>query len=137
MLQQALDLTDPMSGFLRKAKFVILDRDPVFTKEFKGRLRDEGVKVVTLPARSPNLNAFAERFLRSVRSECLSKVIPLSEKHLWPLCREYVRHYNSERPHQGIGNRIIDPEVSANDAGPIQCRERLGGLLRFHHPEAA
>jgi len=130
-------LTDPIDGFLREERYLILDRDPVFTKDVRDMLGGSGTKVVRLPARSPNLNAFAERFIGSIRRECLSRVIPLGRHHLWTLVTEYARHYQHERPHQGVGNRLLEPQVAANGVGPIQCQERLGGLLRFYCREAA
>ncbi len=137
MYQRVLDWTDPINGFLRDAKYLILDRDPIFSKEVKGRIKDEGVKVITLPAKSPNLNSVAERFVLSVKSECLSKFIPLSEAHLRHAVTEFISHYHEERPHQGLGNRLIEPAVAANVDGSIKCRERLGGLLKFYHRDAA
>lgn len=134
---KVLDLTDPNDGFLRHAKYLILDRDPIFSKEVKRRLKDEGVAVVTLPAKSPNLNSHAERFVLSIKSECLSRIIPLGERHLRVAVKEFIRHYHTERAHQGIGNRLIEPTVAANGNGPIRCRERLGGLLRFYYRNAA
>jgi putative transposase len=137
MNQRVLDLTDPGDGFLRGAEYLILDRDPVFSKEVKRRLKDEGVKVLTLPAKSPNLNAFAERFVLSIKSECLSKIIPLGERHLRRCVQEFIRHYHEERPHQGLGNTLLEPGTAANGTAPIRCRERLGGVLRFYHRDAA
>jgi transposase InsO family protein len=92
---------------------------------------------VKLPSRSPNLNAYAERFVRSIRSEFLAQVIPIGEAHLRRAVREYVEHYHGERNHQGIGNRLIDPPVGeSRRVGSIECRERLGGLLRFYRRAA-
>ncbi|MCH9683052.1 MAG: transposase [Deltaproteobacteria bacterium] len=125
-------LTDAFDGFLLGIKYLILDRDPVFTKGVRQMLGEEGVKVVRLPARSPNLNAFAERFVGSVRRECLSKVIPLGERHLRRILLEYIAHYHTERPHQGVGNRLLEPVATANGVGPILCTERLGGVLKFY-----
>ncbi|MCP5069395.1 MAG: transposase [bacterium] len=136
MNQRVLDLTDPVDGFLRGAEHLILDRDPIFSKEVKGRLEDEGVKVVTLPAKSPNLNAHAERFVLSIKSECLSKIIPLGERHLRHCVQVFIRHYHEERPHQGLGNRLLEPTAAANGNGPVRCRESLGGVLRFYHRDA-
>jgi transposase InsO family protein len=82
----------------------------LFTRAFRTILADSGVDSVRLPSRSPNLNAYAERFVRSVRDDCLSKVIPLGEKHLRELLREYGAHYHGERNHQGIANALIDSE---------------------------
>lgn len=95
------------------------------------------VTVVRLPPRSPNLNAFAERFVQSIRRECLSKIIPLGEGHLRRTIHAFGEHYHEERNHQGLGNRLIDPSVAANSAGPIRRRTRVGGLLSFYHREAA
>ncbi len=136
--QIARNLTDPVDGFLRKHRFLIHDRDPLFTKNFAAILRDAGVNVVRLPAHSPNLNAFAERFVGSIRRECLDHIIPLGEAHLRLVVRQYVEHYNAERPHQGLNNKLIDPApCPVNDNGSLQCRRRLGGLLNFYHRGAA
>jgi len=137
MKQQVLDLTNPVDGFLWDAKYLILDRDPICSKDVKGRLEDEGVKVVTLPAKSPNLNAYAERFVLSIKSG-LSKIIPLGERHLRHCVQEFSRQYHQERPRQGLGNRLIEPAAAANgDGGRVGCRERLSGVLRFYHRHAA
>jgi len=91
-----------------------------------------------LPARSPNLNAFAERWVRSVKEECLSKVILFGERSLRRALREYVEHFHTERNHQGKGNVLLFPRgTNIRRDGPVQCRERLGGLLRYYHQEAA
>jgi transposase InsO family protein len=119
-------------AFLRKHCYLIHDRDPLSI------LRDAGLKVVKLPPSSPNLNAFAERFVGSIRRECLDHIIPLGERHLRTVVREYVTHYNAERHHQGLGNRLIEHVLlPENDNGSIQCRQRLGGLLKFYHRGAA
>ena len=90
-----------------------------------------------LSSRSANPNAYAERFVRSIKSECLAQVIPIGEGHLRRMVREYVEHYHGERNHQGIGNRLIDPTVGElRSVGSIECRERLGGLLRFYRRAA-
>ena len=94
--------------------------------------------MVRLPARSPNLNAFAERFVRSVKPECLPRVIPLGERHLRHMLTQYVEHYHKERNHQGIGNQPIEPLPANTNAGDgvVRRRERLGGALR-HDDRAA
>jgi putative transposase len=115
--QVARSLTDPIDGFLRRARYLIHDRDPLFTRRFAEILKASGVSALRLPARSPNLNAFAERFVRSVRQECLRKVIPLGERHLREVVAEYVEHYNGERNHQGLGNRLITPQLLARAGG--------------------
>jgi transposase InsO family protein len=136
MAQIARNLTDPVHGFLSGARYLILDRDPPFTAQFQSILAAAGVKVVKLPAKSPNLNAYAERFVRSIRAECLRRVIPLGEKHLRQIVTEYVRHYHHERNHQGLGNELIDAQP-ANALGPVKCRERLGATLRYYYRDAA
>jgi transposase InsO family protein len=101
-------------------------------------LADTGVESVRLPSRSPNLNAYAERFVRSVRDDCLSKVIPLGEKHLRELLREYGAHYHGERNHQGIANTLIDPSNDTSTlTGRVVRRQRIGGMLNFYHRAAA
>jgi transposase InsO family protein len=96
------------------------------------------VKAVRLPARRPNLNAFAERFVLSIRSECLDRIVPLGEAHLRRAVCEYVAHYHHERTHQGLGNALIDGNLQvAAGEGDVSRRERLGGLLSFYHREAA
>ncbi len=136
MAQVARNLVDNVDGFLKGHTHLILDRDPLFTAHFRGILSDRGVDPLRLPARSPNLNAFAERFVLSIKSECLNRIVPLSERHLRYVVREFTKHYHLERNHQGIGNRLIVPPVSeapANANAPIRCRERVGGLLKHYY----
>jgi len=109
MQQIGRNLTDPFSGFLRVARLLIHDRDPLFTRDFRRLLQDSGVEPIRLPAKSPNLNAHAERFIRSIRQECLNRTIPLGERHLRQLVHEYVAHYNAERNHQGIRKSRAKP----------------------------
>jgi hypothetical protein len=91
-----------------------------------------------LPAHSPNLNAYAERWVRSVKEECLSKVILLGERSLRRALGEYVDHYHAERNHQGKGNVLLFPgNRNIDRCRPVRCRERLGGLLHYYHQEAA
>jgi transposase InsO family protein len=119
-------------------RYLIMDRDPLFTRAFRTMLADSGVESVRLPSRSPNLNAYAERFVRSVRGECLSKVIPLGEKHLRELLREYGAHYHRERNHQGIANALIDPSNdNSTMTGRVVRSKRIGGLLNFYKRTAA
>jgi len=140
MMQVARNLTDAFDGFLRNAQLLILDRDPLFTAQFRRLLGDRGVKVCRLPRRSPNLNAFVERWVRSIRRECLDQIIPLGERHLQRAVSQYVIHYNRERVHQGLGHKRIDPERRL-DVGPSErrllCRVRLGGLLKYYYLESA
>jgi putative transposase len=137
MTQVARNLTDARDGFLRGIQYVIVDRDPLYTAPFRHLLRDSGVKPLRLPARSPHLNAFAERFVLSAKSECLDRIVPLGEWHLRAAVRAFVRHYHEERPHQGLGNERIAPTIISTRVGPVKCRERLGGVLKFYYREAA
>lgn len=141
MMQVARNLLDAEDGFLRDATHLIHDRDPLFTKAWRGLLRSEGVKSVRFPASSPNCNPYAERFVRTVRDECLRHFVIFGERHLRHLLREFIAHYNAERFHQGLGGQLVRPTMSAsNDNGAddgVACRSRLGGLLNFYHREAA
>jgi transposase InsO family protein len=137
MTQVARNLTDAEDGFLRGVHYLILDRDPLYTVAFRDLLRGHGVKSLLLPARSPNLNAFAERFVGSIKSECLDRIVPLGENHLRAAVRAFMTHYHEERPHQGLGNQLISPTTRLLGPGPVRCRERLGGVLRFYYREAA
>jgi transposase InsO family protein len=138
MQQMARNLTDVDDGFLLNSRYLIMDRDTKYTDAFRGHLDREGVKPVRCPARAPNCNAFAERFVRSIKDECLDRMILFGEASLRRALREYDLHYHTERNHQGVGNRLLEPlaTVSSIDE-PIHCRERLGGLLNFYYREAA
>jgi putative transposase len=128
MKQVARNLTDAVDGFLLEKKVMLMDRDPLFTAEFRSMLQGVGVKPVRLPSRSPNLNAFVERFVLSVKSECLDHIIPLGPAHLRWAVGEYVRHYNAERPHQGLLGALIEPVGgTGRGEGEVRCRERVGG----------
>jgi len=139
MKQIARNLTDAVDGFLIKTRTLILDRDPLYTRAFREILKTAGVKVVRLPARSPNLNAFAERFVQTVKSECLARVIPLGEQHLRHMLTQYVEHYHKQRNHQGLGNQLIEPLPANSNAieGAVRRRERLGGVLSYYYRAAA
>ena len=138
MKQIARNLTDVVDGFLEKTKYLIHDRDPLYTREFAEILASGGVRTVKLPARSPDLNAYAERFVRSIKEECLERMILLGEHHLRRAVREYVSHYHGERNHQGLDNQLIGSlREDTLTKGPVQRRERLGGMLSFYYREAA
>ncbi len=138
MLQQARNLTDSDDGFLKGKRILIHDRDPLFTKKFQSTLQSVGVRCLKMPKRSPNLNAYSESFVRTIKRECLDKMILFGEKHVRHVVNEFIDHYNKERPHQGLGNRLItEPEEPVPRDGPVLCRKRLGGLLRSYHREAA
>ena len=122
-------------GFLAGKKYLIHDRDPLYTAKFESILKAAEVEPVTLPPRSPNLNAHAERFVRSVKEERLGHLILFSEEQLRYVLTEYLKYYHHERIHQGI-NKIIEPQHKGNQ-GEIICVERLGGLLKSYHRKAA
>jgi hypothetical protein len=140
MKQVARNLTDPVDGFLRGAKYLIHDRDPLFSKAFIAVLKAGGVKSVKIPAQSPNCNPYAERFVKTIKYECLNQFVIFGERHLRHLIKEFVEHYMTERFHQGIGGQLIRNVGPTNDNGAdgkVACRSRLGGLLNYYHREAA
>jgi Homeodomain-like domain len=139
MMQVTRTLTMEEWRVLKPGQYLMHDRDPKFCAAFKQSLDDAGVKRLPLPATSPNLHAIAERWIRSVKEEALSKLILFGEPSLWYVLSEYVAHYHQERPHQGKGNVILFPTDHPNKRTdrPIRCRERLGGLLAYYDREAA
>jgi transposase InsO family protein len=139
MVQIARHVTMEDWGFLEPGQYLIHDRDGKYCPAFQQLIDDAGVKRVPLPPRSPNLNAYAERWVRSVKEETLSRFILFGEGALRHTLTEYVAHYHTERPHQGKGNAVLLPLPAqpTERAGPLRCRERLGGLLKYYHCAAA
>ena len=138
MMQIGRNLTDPVDGFLTDKKLLIIDRDSKYSAAFRSLLADAGVEPVRLPARSPDLNAYAERFVRSIKDECLNRMIFFGERSLRKATREFAAHYHRERNHQGLDNRLIEPDERAQSPYcALECVQRLGGLLRFYHRAAA
>ena len=138
MSQIARNLTDADDGVLAGKRYLIHDRDPLFTAEFLRTLDTTGVKSVKLPPRSPNLNAHAERFVRGIKESCLDRMIFFGEASLRTAIWNFVEHYHTERNHQGLSNRIICPEEGHLGAsGAIQRRQRLGGTLNYYYRAAA
>lgn len=136
--QLARNLTDAEGGFLSGKRPLIRDRDPLYTRAFDDVLKGAGVRSLKLPAQSPNLNAFAERWVGSIRSECLDRMIFTIEVSLRQAIEGYLAHYHQERPHQRLGNKHIESGSPRQKAGgPVRCRERLGGLLRHYHRDVA
>jgi putative transposase len=134
MSQVARNLSDAAEGFLVEKRYLIHDRDPLFTAEFLETLAASGVQSVKLPPRSPNLNAYAERFVRTIKESCLERMILFGEASLRKSIHEFVVHYHHERNHQGLGNRLIMEEgASAGSSGAIQRRQRLGGMLNYYY----
>ncbi|MFZ2145484.1 MAG: helix-turn-helix domain-containing protein [Xanthobacteraceae bacterium] len=138
MKQIARNVTMEGCGVLRDCRYLLHDRDAKYTESFRAIIASGRVEPLVLPARSPNLNAYSERWVRSVKEECLSKVVLFGEGSLRRALSEYVEHFHAEQNHQGKGNVLLFPR-SANTrrGGHVQCRERLGGLLRYYHQEAA
>src|SRR3982074_857543 len=138
MKQIARNVTMEDCSALRDCRYLLHDRDTKFTRSFRDILMSGRVEPLALPARSPNLNAYAERWVRSVKEECLSKVILFGERSLRRALSEYIDHFHAERNHQGKGNVLLFPRVTDRQhEGPVRCRERLGGLLRYYDREAA
>lgn len=132
----ARGLTDYETGFFRNIRYLIMDKDPLYTKAFREILKSSGINIVKLAPSTPYLNAYAERFVQSIKSECLDHLILIGEKSLHRAVSQFLEHYHEERPHQGLGNNLIEfPEQPLNPDkhGLIQTRERLGGLLKLYH----
>ena len=128
MMQVGRNLTSMPDGLLSGKRFLIMDRDGKYSEDFRDLLEKSGVDIVRLPPRSPNLNAYAERFVLSIKQECLERMIFFSEKSLRRAVSAYVAHYHKERNHQGLENQLIEPEVhSCEQNGKVRCRDRLGG----------
>jgi transposase InsO family protein len=139
MGQIARNVTMADWGVLTSGHYLLHDRDGKYCPVFQRIIDDAGVTRVLLPPRSPNLNAYAERWVRSVKEECLARIILFGERALRHTLKEYLMHFHQERPHQGKGNVVLMPvrgHVTTHD-GPIRCRERLGGLLRYYDRDAA
>jgi len=138
MSQIARNLTDAEQGILTGRRYLIHDRDPLFTAEFLDIIGDAGVESVRLPPRSPNLNAYAERFVRSIKESCLDRLILFGEDSLRTAIQNFVAHYHSERNHQGLANQLISPEPGhLGNAGAVQRRQRMGGMLNYYYRAAA
>ncbi len=128
---------NPIDGFLTDMRFLIRDNDGKFSGGFDGILQDEGIDIVRTPYRAPNANAYAKRFVRTIKYECVNRMIFFGVASLRRAQSEFLAHYNRERNHQGIGNRIIDPGAEVGAAsGHIACRERLRGMLRYYRRAA-
>jgi transposase InsO family protein len=130
---------DRSHGWLPFGKrYLIHDRDTKLLHGFDRRLRASQVEPVVLPPRSPNLNAYCERFVRSIKEEALQQMIMIGEASLRSVIQSYLAHYHHERNHQGLGNQLIVAEPGMeHQCGLVLRRERLGGLLSYYHREAA
>jgi putative transposase len=135
--QQARNLS--FTGLFDRMRFLIHDRDSKFAAAFDEVFRSEGIKVIHTPIRAPQANAYAERFVRTVRAECLDWVLIIGRRHLETVLRIYTAHYNRERPHRGLA--LLSPDPTNADPQPIgreiKRRDRLGGLIHEYHRAAA
>jgi len=138
MLQIGRNLLDEADGALAGKKYLIVDRDTKYAQRFREFVEEGGTGVIRLPPLSPNLNAFAERFVRSIKEECLGKMILVGQASLRRALGDDMTHFQEERNHQGLGNRWVrgKPQTAANDAA-IHRRMRLGGMLSYYHRATA
>ena len=137
MSQIARNVTDADEGIPTGKRYLLHDRDTLFTAEFLDMLASAGVKPVKLPPRSPNLNAYAERFVRTIKESCLERMILFGERWLRKAVHEFMVHYHTERKHQGLGNRLVLAEQGQlGNTGAIRRRQRLGGMLNYYHRAA-
>jgi len=137
VVQQARNLS--FTSLLERMRFLIHDRDSKFTACFDEVFRSEGINVIHTPVRAPQANAYAERFVRTVRTECLDWILIVGRRHLEAVLRIYVQHYNRERPHRGLALQPPEPPKlnPLGDDGVVQRRDRLGGLLHEYYRAAA
>jgi transposase InsO family protein len=136
MLQIARHLTDATDGVVDGSRFLICDRDQKWSTAVRHLLEPSEVRVIRTPFRAPNCNAHAERFVRSIKEECLNRVIPLGEQHFRRTLAEFVVHYHRERNHQGLANQLIDGVENSHQSGPVRRRQRIGGLLSYYYRAA-
>ncbi len=136
MEQTARNLTDCEEGFLTGKRFLVIDRDAIFSPRFKSIVRGSGVEILLTAYQAPNMNAYAERFVRTIKSECLDQMIFLGRESIVRAIAEYAAHYHDERSHQGIGNVLISG-AALQCEGSIEVTERLGGLLKYYYRRAA
>jgi putative transposase len=114
----------------------ICDRDRKWIRDVRRLLEDTGIRVVLIPARAPNANAYLERFVRSIKEECLDRMLPIGERHFRRAVAEFVEHYHRERNHQGLNNCLIAGTPVIDRASRVRRRSRLGGLLNFYERAA-
>jgi transposase InsO family protein len=138
MLQIARNFSDAEDGFLRGKKYLLMDRDAKFSEAFRATLEQVGTMCIRLPPRSPNLNPNLERFMRSIKEECLEHIIFFGEESLQNAVADFLAHYHQERNHQGLNNQLIQPGNEVGGiTGDVACRERLGGMLRYYYRQQA
>jgi transposase InsO family protein len=135
--QQARHMVWELEGRDPAIHFLIHDNDTSFTQAFDTVFRSEGIRVIHTPYHAPNANAYAERWVRTARDECLDKLLIINQAHLRRVMRAFIAYYNTARPHQGIDQRIPVPPTAPIDSGPVRCRAVLGGILHDYYREAA
>jgi hypothetical protein len=136
MCQAGRTMTATDEGALAGCRVLICDRDQKWSALLRHMLEKSSVRVVQTPFQAPNCNAHAERFVRSIKEECLNRVIPVGERHFRRAMHAFVEHYQRERNHQGLDNELIDGHSSPGGAGRIRRRQRLGGLLNYYYRAA-
>lgn len=137
VVQAVRGLLAEAGSLLREGRILICDRDPKWTPAMEALLTAAGVRVVRTPAAAPNCNAHAERFVGSIKEECLDRIVPVGEWHLRRTIREFVEHYHAERNHQGIGNALLERPPMQRITGAVRCRQRVGGILSHYYRAAA
>jgi transposase InsO family protein len=135
--QQARQMVWELEECAPTIRFLIRDNDKKFSHTFDTVFRVEGIDVIPTPYRAPNANAHMERWIRSVREECLDKLFIINQTHLRRVLREYVAFFNTARPHQGIAQQIPSVPPTLNTTGPIRCRNVLGGIIHDYYRDAA
>ena len=136
VVQAVRDLANTIDGILAEGCVLICDRDRKWSHGVLEFLEHEGVRIIRTPFRAPNCNAYAERFVRSIKEECLERVILFGERHLRRTIAEFVAHYHAERNHQGIRNELIQPLERAEGQGRVRRRQRIGGMLNYYYRAA-
>jgi transposase InsO family protein len=136
VLQAVRELADAGDGVIRPGRILICDRDPKWSNAVETFLSHKGVRIIRTPPRAPNCNAYAERSVRSIKEECLDRLILLGERHLRRALAEFVAHYLAERNHQGLENELIEPLDRSDGAGPVRRRQRMRGMLNYYYRAA-
>ena len=131
MKQIARNISDHEEGFLKNKKYLVHDRDTLYTKEFDGIIESSGTKIIKMPPYAPDMNAYSERFVQTLKFECLNKMVFTSQKQLEYTVSEFITYYHRERPHCGLNRKMIDPWPQDED-GQIVEFQRLGGLLKSY-----
>jgi putative transposase len=143
--QQARNASMQTAEWNLSVDYLTIDRDTKYTTSFDAVWQAEGAEIMRVGPKAPNMNPFAERFVQTLRTECLDHFLICGQRHLRYLVNEFVEHYNHERPHQGLGNVPLsdadkqkdEPAVLPFPSGEVKCRERLGGLLKHYYRQAA